>query len=311
MTAPVVPEGNVVKPAQTDEKVDGEKPTTHPTGSAPRRTPHKISELDSGEAAGVYRRRWFQVWLPRNPPPPAPKSLEDAEVTPIATANILSLLTYHWITPMITLGYQRPLQAPDLWKMDPTREAGTLSSEFDRAWARRVEEANAWNDRLAKGEIKPSLGKRTSWRLKSVFGKRSFAEQEEAWRKSEGQKHASLVWALNDVLGAAFWLGGLFKVFGDTCQLMGPLVSKALINYSKERMYRKAAGQPDPGIGRGIAMAIGLGLLTIFASIGTHQFFWRSMNAGVLARAALISSLYKRGLKLTPKARSKHTNASL
>lgn len=111
---------------------------------------------------------------------------------------------------------------------------------------------------------------------------------------------------------------------------MGPLVSKALINYSKERMYRKAAGQPDPGIGRGIAMAIGLGLLTIFASIGTHQvrpflfcrslaliliycgqFFWRSMNAGVLARAALISSLYKRGLKLTPKARSKHTNASL
>lgn len=109
---------------------------------------------------------------------------------------------------MITLGYQRPLQAPDLWKMDPSRETETLSSDFDRAWARRVEEANAWNDRLAKGEIKPSLGKRTSWRLKSVFGKRTFAEQEEAWRTSEGQKHASLVWALNDVLGVAFWLGG-------------------------------------------------------------------------------------------------------
>ncbi|KAG8903099.1 hypothetical protein FRC01_009328, partial [Tulasnella sp. 417] len=312
MGAPVVAEEeNVVKPAPTDGKVDEEKPTARPTAGAPQRTHHKITELDSGEPVGAYRRKWFQVWLPHNPPQPPPKSLEDAEITPLATANIISLLTYHWITPIITLGYQRPLQAPDLWKMDPSREAGTLSSEFDRAWARRVEEAKVWNDRLAKGEIKPSLVKRTSWRLKSVFGKRSFAEQEEAWRNGEGQKHASLLWALNEVLGAAFWLGGLYKVFGDTCQLMGPLVSKALINFGKERWYRKVNGLPEPGVGRGIAMAIGLGLLTIFASIGTHQFFWRSMNAGVLARCALISSLYKRGLKLTPKARSKHTNASL
>ncbi|KAG8982744.1 hypothetical protein FRB90_006577, partial [Tulasnella sp. 427] len=58
-------------------------------------------------------------------------------------------------------------------------------------------------------------------------------------------------------------------------------------------------------------MALGVGLLTIGASVATHQFFWRSMNAGVLARCALISSLYKRGLKLTPKARSKHSNAAL
>ncbi|KAG8971979.1 hypothetical protein FRC05_010514, partial [Tulasnella sp. 425] len=306
-----VSEKTVVKPAPSDGQVDQKKSTTQAIDGASRRHHHKLSDLDSGEPAGLYRRKWFQVWLPRDPPQPPPKSLEDAAITPLATANILSLLTYHWITPMITLGYQRPLQAPDLWKMDPSREAGTLSANFDMSWARRVEEAKVWNDRLAKGEVKPSLVKRTTWRLKSVFGKVSYTEREDKWRNEDGQKHASLVWALNDVLGAAFWTGGLFKVFGDTCQLMGPLVAKSLINFSKERLYEKAAGRPEPDVGRGIAMAIGLGLLTIGASIGTHQFFWRSMNAGVLARCALISSLYKRGLKLTPKARSKHTNAAL
>lgn len=55
------------------------------------------------------------------------------------------------------------------------------------------------------------------------------------------------------------------------CQLMGPLVFKSLINFGKERLFKKAVGQPEPDVGRGVAMAIGLGLLVISASIGTHQ----------------------------------------
>ncbi|KAG8982778.1 hypothetical protein FRB90_006557, partial [Tulasnella sp. 427] len=258
MATPVGSVGKAAKQASTDDlgKGDIEEQTTQTTKGALQPSHHKLSESDSGEPAGVYRRKWFQLWLPHDPPPPAPKSLADAEVTPLASANFLSKLTYHWITPIITLGYQRPLQASDLWKMDPSREAGTLSSAFDRSWARRISEAKDWNERLARGEIKPPFGKRARWRIKSTFGKSSYAELEEKWRIEDGKKHASLIWALNDVLGSAFWLGGLYKVFGDSCQLMGPLVSKSLINFSKERMYRKAAGQHEPDIGRGIGMAL-------------------------------------------------------
>ena len=35
------------------------------------------------------------------------------------------------------------------------------------------------------------------------------------------------------------------------------------------------------------------------------------MSTGVLARAALIASIYKRGVNLTPKARTSLTNAAL
>lgn len=32
------------------------------------------------------------------------------------------MLTYQWVTPIMIRGYQRPLQATDLWKMDESRE---------------------------------------------------------------------------------------------------------------------------------------------------------------------------------------------
>lgn len=187
---------------------------------------------------------------------------------------------------MIILGFQRPLQAPDLWKMDSTREAGLMSTKLEEAWKRRCEKAQAWNERLDNGEVQASLVTRAVWRIKSVGRKTKYQDYVKHWREVDGRKEASLAWAINDVLGRSFWAGGaarsstclqgltlcsplgVFKVLGDTCQLMGPLVSKALITFSQER-----AANPDhpPSIGRGIAMAIGLFLLTISASIFTHQ----------------------------------------
>lgn len=92
---------------------------------------------------------------------------------------------------------------------------------------------------------------------------------------------------------------------------------QAIINFGKEHY---AATHPSsnsnsppkvPNVGRGIAMAIGLFLVTITASICQHQFFWRSMTTGLLARAALITSVYKRGVRLTGKARTTLPNSAL
>jgi hypothetical protein len=58
-------------------------------------------------------------------------------------------------------------------------------------------------------------------------------------------------------------------------------------------------------------MALGLWGFTITQSICQHQFFFRSMTMGVLARAALISAVYKRALALTVGARIQHPNGKL
>ncbi|KAI0370390.1 ABC protein [Pilatotrama ljubarskyi] len=278
------------------------------------RSTRKI-EIDTGEEHIRFRRHWWQIWLPKDPPPPAPASLDDASVIPLAYSSIFAILSYAWINPIMSLGYQRTLQATDLWKMDESREAGLLGAKLDAAWARRVQDAKEWNARLANGEVKPSVFKRAKWSVQALRGQGTYRERREAledhWREVDGRKQASLVWALNDVFGRDFWFGGGFKVIGDTAQLMGPLLVKAIINFGKEHVAAFEAGQVPPGIGRGVGMAIGLFCVTVTASVSQHQFFWRSMTTGLLARAALISSIYKRGVSLTGKARTTLPNSAL
>ena len=110
---------------------------------------------------------------------------------------------------------------PDLWKMDPSREAGTLSAKLDESWDRRKREASEWNRRLASGEIKPGVYRRAKWFFKafltrshgkeglSFSGRRMAMERE--WRDITGVRKASLAWSLNDTFGWHFWAGGLFK----------------------------------------------------------------------------------------------------
>jgi len=59
---------------------------------------------------------------------------------------------------------------------------------------------------------------------------------------------------------------------------MGPLVTKAIIRFAQQTAAAARTGQPKPSLGRGVAMAIGLFLLTITASVCTHQVSYFSVE---------------------------------
>ena len=144
------------------------------------------------------------------------------QLTPLASSSLISKLTYSWITDIMVLGYQRTLQASDLHKLDSSREVKSLSENFEAAWARRVEAAAKWNAKLDRDEVSPSILKRMTWVVRAIPSEkdhtqtRGYSERrlalEQRWREVEGRKEASLAWALNDVFGWSFWLGGVFKV---------------------------------------------------------------------------------------------------
>ncbi|KAG0700067.1 ABC protein [Suillus ampliporus] len=277
-------------------------------------------QLDTGDEYTNLRQKWWQWWLPKDLPPPAPPSLENAVLTPLANASILSQLTFTWITDIMVLGYQRALQASDLYKMDTPRESAVLAAKLEAAWQQRVKAAADWNARLESGAFKPSLFKRTGWALRAISSQgqkqgTTWSERratfQKHWRESEGRKEASLTWALNDVFCSMFWIAGVFKVFGDTGQLMSPVVLRQIILFVEERSAAIIAGEPVPNVGRGIVMALGLFVISLASSVCTHQYFWRSMETGILVRAALITCIYERGVNLTGKARVKLDNAAL
>ncbi|WWC59914.1 uncharacterized protein I303_102476 [Kwoniella dejecticola CBS 10117] len=270
--------------------------------NGPDTTPSKLRDLSDSEVQqfpGIIRDHWWQLWRPRHSPPPPKATLEEAEIIPLAYVSMLSKLTFQvrQIEEDFLLIGSGSLRS---WSK---AISGRFKRQIYGRWILVAKvEAQKWNDRLDSAV--PSARLRARWRVKAMsrrglpqdlasFGpvdsyEHRYRTLESEWRQRSGRKRGSVTWALNDVM-EGFWAGGLFKVASDTSQLMIPLLIKALINFSKE----------------------GLFLLTVMQSVCQHQFFFRSMATGVLARATLISAIYQKAMMLSVGGRAQHPNGKL
>jgi ATP-binding cassette, subfamily C (CFTR/MRP), member 1 len=79
---------------------------------------------------------------------------------------------------------------------------------------------------------------------------------------------------------------------------------KALITYADEAYVAHVTNTQGPNIGRGVGLAIALAGMQTIQSICQHHFFYRSMMTGAMARAALISVIYRKSLVLSNKVSS-------
>ncbi|KAJ4480031.1 ABC transporter [Lentinula aciculospora] len=256
----------------------------------------------NGKQAPESSRFHRFLHLSSKPIPPPTGSIDDAELIPEATASIFSLVIFQWINPLLTLGFHRPLEASDLYKLQDDRKAAYIGEKIATSFEQRRKEAKEYNEALAKGAI--SAGWKTIWW--TLRGNR--AEREKQWREKDGKKRPSLVMALNDSVKVFFWTGGLFKVLGDTAQVTSPLLVKAIVNFATESYTNHMEGQEVPPIGKGIGMAVGLFFLQVVSSLCTHQFFYRSAGSGVLLRGGLIAAIYARSMRLTSRSRSQLPN---
>ncbi|KAF8273331.1 P-loop containing nucleoside triphosphate hydrolase protein [Lactarius quietus] len=239
-------------------------------------------------------------------PPPAKGSIDDADFIPEMTAGWFSILTFGWMNSLMTLGYARPLEASDLWKLQDHRSSQVIAHAILDSFEARRKEADEYNARLANGEIKPPL----RLRLMSAL-RRDGEERLRKWMEKDGRKQPSLTLAINDSVKWWFWSGGMLKVIGDTAQVLSPLILKSLVNFSTDSYVAHRKGLQAPGIGRGIALAIGLAILQLFGSLCQHHFFYRSTSSGVLIRGGLITAIYSRSLRLTTSARAKLSTGRL
>ncbi|KAG8707593.1 hypothetical protein FRC11_007314, partial [Ceratobasidium sp. 423] len=250
--------------------------------------------------------RWYQrvPFVGGNPPPPL-VSIDDATLIPEASANWFSKLSFEWITPALSLGYARPLEAPDLWKLQDSRSAEVMSNRILESFERRKAEAEAYNERLKNGQVGPGL--RGVWW--SLRGER--AKREQQWREKDGLKKPSLMLAMNDSVKWWFWSGGICVLISGVAQVCSPLLVKAIIRFGQESYAKHHAGIPVPPIGRGVGLAIGLFLLQLVSALSIHHGFYRSASTGVLLRTGLITAIYSRSTQLTSRARSTLTNGKL
>ncbi|KAI5287508.1 hypothetical protein KEM52_001561, partial [Ascosphaera acerosa] len=202
-------------------------------------------------------RRWT-YWLnplrwQKVPPVPLERGINREK-----RANLLSIITFQWISPLMTTGYLRTLELKDIWLVHPDRELDVLSE-----------------------------------RLRSHFDK----------LHSQGSRYP-LLWALYQTFKRDFLLGGACQLLSSLLQVFSPYTTRYLISFATEAWLSQHVGTPEPHIGRGVGLVIGICLMQLTQSIAMNQFFYRGMVVGGQARAALIEAIFVKSTTISSRARA-------
>ncbi|KAI1813566.1 ATP-binding cassette transporter protein [Poronia punctata] len=73
--------------------------------------------------------------------PPVPKERQES---PEPSAGFFSKLTFNWMAPLMDVGYKRPLEQIDLWKVNPERSAHPMTTKCKESFDRRVKNGDKY-----------------------------------------------------------------------------------------------------------------------------------------------------------------------
>ncbi|KAL0935122.1 multidrug resistance-associated protein 5 [Colletotrichum truncatum] len=85
-------------------------------------------------AAAARGRLWNPLKSRVVPPVPCQRQQPSREWS----AGFFSKLTFNWLTPLIHLGYQRPLEINDIWLVNPQRGVKGLEEDFETRFAKEI-----------------------------------------------------------------------------------------------------------------------------------------------------------------------------
>ncbi|KAG0329331.1 hypothetical protein BG000_000100 [Podila horticola] len=224
------------------------------------------------------------------PPIPAPGT--NPGVCPEYSSSVFSRLTFAWVQPLMTLGSKRPLEKEDIWELTEQRRASYIATRFREFWAKEVakhKESVIEAERIEVEELATSTS--------TSSGKLGKTKKPKIYR-------AKLWKAINNTFLWQFWSAAVLKVIGDSLQVFQPLVTKAILTFAQNSWNAYHYDHvPLPPLWHGILMAIALYLMGVFSTLAQHQFWQRSTGVGVGIRTSLITTIYRKGLVLSSKAK--------
>ncbi len=94
------------------------------------------SDAESAAPSSVKKRKRKLNPLKWGPKPPVP---EERTVCPEYGASIFARLTFQWMHPLMAVGYKRPLEKNDIWKVNPDRSADAMATRLAASFKRRRE----------------------------------------------------------------------------------------------------------------------------------------------------------------------------
>jgi len=209
------------------------------------------------------KRTWSQRLNPlkRKTPPPVPDARRP---TPDQYANFFSKLTFQWISPLMGVGYQRPLELNDIYEVHPRRRIDVLKAKLlDNFETRKRKQ------RKGKDKFSP-----LSMALYDTFKK-------EFW-----------------IGGLCQLTGAILQVMAPFT--MKYLITFALDSW----LYINFKYGKQPPIAEGIGYVLGITAMQFIQSFCINHFIYNGMLMGGESRSVLTSVIFEKSMKLSGRARA-------
>uniref|UniRef100_A0A182PLM5 Multidrug resistance-associated protein 1 n=1 Tax=Anopheles epiroticus TaxID=199890 RepID=A0A182PLM5_9DIPT len=199
---------------------------------------------------------------------------------PELSASFPSRIFFAWFDRLAWIGFRKPLEVGDLWKMKPEDSSKEVSPAFLHHWNKTLEKT--YQSRETSNDV--------------TFKKLGNSARVD-FRTTKAKNIASILPALIKTFGGTFLLGSFLKLGQDLLTFASPQILKLIINF---------VGGDDP-MWKGLMYAI-----TLFVVAGTQtlllgQYFNRMFFVGLRIRTALISAIYRKALIISNSARKGST----
>ncbi|KAL3269849.1 hypothetical protein HHI36_008907 [Cryptolaemus montrouzieri] len=213
-------------------------------------------------------------------PPLVTKYPKSKKPCPEGESGFLSRLLFSWFDKLAWLGYRKPLVTDDLWDLKPEDSAIEVVPIFNKHW---------------QATLKKCYGSTPVHQNIQVSFKQDAGNV--VFSNSTAKKQASVLPALVKAFGPTFLFGAILKLIQDVLAFVSPQVLSLLINFAKNKE------EPWKGF-------FYTGLLFVTAMIQTlvlSQYFNRMFLVGIRIRTALVSTIYRKALRISTAARKEST----
>ncbi|KLO19493.1 multidrug resistance-associated ABC transporter [Schizopora paradoxa] len=263
-------------------------------------------------------------------PPPAPPSFGEGKVLPQDDASLLSKLVFNWLTPILSVGFSRPLEKEDLYTLPTRRHAHNLTDRIERAFYSRVppEKRPRGFSFGVEENAAPSAGRGSDPQGEKDTEAQTNVEEKagELYEGKRGRKNrrtkkydSSLLQAIHSAFFWRWWGAGLMLLLADTLKTTTPLVTRLLLTWLTESFnfhQFSTSGSQLPntdetvtkprGLGYGIGLGFALFAMQEVSSLLTNHFMMTTMTNGLCVRTGVIGAIFRKSLRLSGKARMSH-----
>ncbi|WWC92110.1 uncharacterized protein L201_007064 [Kwoniella dendrophila CBS 6074] len=254
--------------------------------------------------------------IPFYHPVPATPAIYGNEPLPENKANLFSRIVFQWVTPIMRVGYSRPLEADDLWTLTSDLECKTIANQLQS----HFHEQPTKKGKKEKAEVyerrdSSYSGQTESFTLdnKSNIGINRMEDEGSEKEGIQKKDRRSLLRAMYMTVWMSWWKAVVFKGCAAGLQITTPLITKILIEQLtlSHDHHQDPANELPKSIGYMIGISFGLFVMVQSASLFSYQALQRGSVIGFMMRAALIDLIGRRSMKLSSKSKIEFTSGKL